>query len=84
VIEKGSTQMDDISTLPEGSQRFSLDDLYDGFDLFVVENQAAELVAEARGVPDWEFEDNFVRSTIEHEAYTLVDASIHHFDWVPS
>jgi putative DNA primase/helicase len=68
--------MDDISTLPESSQRFSLDDLYDGFDLFVVENQAAELVAEARGVPDWEFEDNFVRSTIQHEAYTLVDASI--------
>src|ERR1039458_8782685 len=49
---------------------------FDGFDLFLVESRAADIVAEARGVPDWEFEDNFVRSRIQHEAYGLVDASI--------
>jgi len=49
---------------------------FDGFDLFVVESKAADIVADVRGVPDWEFEDNFVRSRIQHEAYGLVDASI--------
>jgi hypothetical protein len=68
--------MNDMLTLAVGNRGFSQVDFYDGFDLFVVGNQAAELVAEARGVLDWEFEDNFVRSTIQHEAYTLVDASI--------
>ena len=68
--------MDDISTLPVGPKQFLFDDLYDGFDLCVVENQAAALVADARGVPDWKFEDNFIRSSIQHEAYSLVDASI--------
>jgi hypothetical protein len=75
-LKQGSTQMDDISTPPASSQRFLRDGFYDGFDLSVVENQAAILVADARGVPDWEFEDNFIRSSIQHEAYSLVDASI--------
>jgi putative DNA primase/helicase len=49
---------------------------YDGFDLFLAESTATEILVAARGIKEEELEDNFTRSRIEHEAYGFVDAAI--------
>jgi bifunctional DNA primase/polymerase-like protein len=68
--------MNDTSKQVAKSNRLPDDGFYDGFDLLIAEHKAAGIVAEANSVPDWEFENNFVRSSIQHEAYSLVDVSI--------
>src|ERR1700738_4732057 len=57
---KKDVSMTNLPTPVSTCSQFSDDEPYDGFDLFVAEATAAEMIAAARGISDEELEDNFV------------------------